>query len=251
MSVDSELNYRLFIHRETDFERTTYQEEISNYKAVQSGDTETVLEEFREERKSFMDGKGLLSNDPVRNVIYHFVVSVSIISRLCIEGGLNIDTSYTMADIYIRKADSCTEVEPVLDLFEEMLVDYSKRMKQIKKSKVVSIHIRRCVDYIYDHLHEKLTVKELAGHLNLNPSYLSKLFVKETGENIGDFILSAKVKTAENMLRFSDFSYLEIASALGFASQSHFINVFKKHTGITPRAYKKLYYNKSDIDLKN
>ena len=95
---------------------------------------------------------------------------------------------------------------------------------------------------IYEHLHEELTLTLLADHVGLNPSYLSKLFSKEKGMSIKSFIIQAKVSTAENLLRYSDFSCLEISLALGFSSQSAFISVFKKINGITPKKFRELHY---------
>ena len=97
-------------------------------------------------------------------------------------------------------------------------------------------------------MHEKITVATLADYLNLNPTYLSKLFTKETGMNIGDFILKTKITTAQNMLKFSDFSCLDISTTLGFSSQSYFISTFKKITGQTPKEYRNHHYNSSMLD---
>ena len=67
-------------------------------------------------------------------------------------------------------------------------------------------------------------------------------FLKETGITIKDFITDAKIRTAENMLRYSDFSYSDISHTLGFSSQSAFISVFKKANGITPKKYREQHY---------
>jgi len=167
---------------------------------------------------------------------------VALTSRICVEGGMSHDTAYTLSDIYIQRGDKCTTCEQILDVFEEMQVDFAKRMRDLKKNNVNSIHIRKCIDYIYEHLHEKLTTRELADYLGLNTSYLSKLFAKETGTNIKDFITCAKVNTAQNMLKNSEFSYLDIALALGFSTQSSFISIFKKQTGMTPKEYRNTHY---------
>ena len=127
-------------------------------------------------------------------------------------------------------------------LLGEMQIDFAVRMKELKKENVISLHVRKCIDYIYDNLHKNLSIKDIAELFNLNPSYLSKLFLKETGTTIKDFVINAKIQTAKNMLKYSEFSYLDISLALGFSSQSAFISVFKKVTGITPKKYKEEYY---------
>ena len=102
--------------------------------------------------------------------------------------------------------------------------------------------MRRCIDYIYDHLHDELTLSVLSEYVGLNQSYLSKLFSKETGMSIKAFVIREKVRTAENLLKNSDFSCLDISLALGFSSQSAFISTFKKQIGMTPKKYRESHY---------
>lgn len=256
INTNKDLNYRLFLQEESGFTRTPFHSEFEKYMVIQAGDVEKVRENFTKIRPNFMKGKGKLSEDPVRNIMYHFVTAVALTSRICVEGGLSHDTAYTLSDIYIQKADKCKSPEAIIDMFEEMQVDFASRMRDLKKEKATSLHVRKCIDYIYEHLHEKLSLKLLADHFHLNASYLSKLFRKETGVTFKGFVTEAKVKTAENMLKNSDYSYSDIALVLGFSSQSAFINVFRMSRGITPRKYREAYYKnnigwKSDENEKN
>ncbi|MBE5894476.1 MAG: helix-turn-helix domain-containing protein [Lachnospiraceae bacterium] len=249
MNTNKDLNYRLYLQELDGFIRTPFHSEFEKYMVIQSGDVEKVKENFAKIRPDFMKGKGKLSEDPVRNIMYHFVTAVALTSRICVEGGLSHDAAYTLSDIYIQKADKCKSPELIIDMFEEMQVDFASRMRDLKKDKVTSLHVRKCIDYIYEHLQEKLSLKFLADRFHLNASYLSKLFQKETGVSFKDFVTEAKVSTAENMLKYSDHSHSDIALALGFSSQSAFISVFKKSRGITPQKYREKYY-RNDIGQK-
>ncbi len=242
LNTNRDLNYRLYVQKTDGFIRTPFHKEFEKYMLIQSGNVEKVKSNFTEIRNNFQEGKGTLSDDPVRNLMYHFVVAVALISRVCVEGGLAHDVAYTLSDIYIQRADKCKDCEQLLDIFEEMRIDFAERMRDLKKDKVISLHVRKCIDYIYDHLHEDLSIKVLAEFTGLNSSYLSKLFQKETGRTIKDFIIHAKVTTAENLLKYSEFSYLDISLALGFSSQSAFISVFKKINGTTPKKYREEHY---------
>lgn len=242
MNTNKDLNYHLYVQKMEGFRRTPFHSEFEKYMVIQSGNVEEVRKNFAKIRPDFMNGKGKLSEDPVRNVMYHFVTSVALTSRICVEGGLSHDEAYTLSDIYIQRADKCTSCEQIINIFEEMQVDFASRMRELKKTNATSIHIRKCIDYIYEHLHEKLTISELADYSKLNASYLSKLFLKETGVSVKNFITNAKVNTAQNMLKHSDFTYLDISLALGFSTQSAFISVFKKNVGMTPKQYREKNY---------
>lgn len=247
MNTGKELNYRLYVQKMNGFTRSSFNWEMSRYIAIQQGDVETVRDGFEKTREKFTEGKGQLSDDPVRNLRYHLIVSVAVIARVCVEGGMSHDEAYTLGDIYIRRADVCSDCEEMLDIFAEMRVDYAQRMHDLRKNNVISLHIRKCIDYIYDHLHEDLSVKTLAKTVGLAPSYLSKLFAKETGTTIKHFVIRAKIDTAENLLKYSEHSSSEISFALGFSSQSAFISVFKKENGMTPKQYRDRYSAEPDV----
>lgn len=241
MNTERDLNYRLYIQREENFSRTSYSQEFERYNDVSSGDINKVKQNFTAVKKNFYEGKGTLSDDPVTNVRYHVIIATALVSRACINGGMNHDVAYTLSDIYIRRADKCNNADELIDILGEMQIDFAERMRKLKKQNIISIHIRKCIDYIYDHLHEKLTVKSVAEYLNINESYLSKLFVKETGRGFREFIIDAKISASKNMLIYSEFSQLDISLSLGFSSQSAFINVFRKATGQTPAKFREMY----------
>ena len=245
MSTNRDLNYRLYKQKESGFIRTAFQSEFERYAVISSGNVEGVRKNIALIRKNFFDGKGELSDNPVRNVMYHFVVSVAMVSRVCVESGMNHDVAYTLSDIYIKRGDKITTIEGLLDLLEEMQVDFAGRMRELKKEKVYSIHIRKSVDYIQEHLEEKLSVKEIAAYVGLSSDYYAKLFYKEMGVTVKDYVTEAKISTAANMLIYSDHSYMDIALTLGFSSQCAFISVFKKCRGITPKEYRNLHYKKN------
>lgn len=246
MKTDKELNYRLYTQREEAFIRSNIKSEFSRYNDIKYGNVENVKNNISYIKEHFYDGKGTLSNDPLRNNIYHFIVSAGIIARVCIDAGMAHDESYTLSDIYIRKADSLKEPEKIIDLLCEMQLDYASRMRNLKKDSAISIHIRNAIDYIYEHLHEPLTMKKLADNAGLDSSYFSKLFFKETGTTTKEYIILAKLKTAENMLLYSEHNLSEISLALGFSSQSAFTTAFKKYNGITPGNFKR-YHNYKNI----
>lgn len=244
MDTRKDLNYRLFLQKESGFTRTSFKTEFEKYKDIQNGNINKVKENFKNIRKNFYEGKGVLSDNPVNNIRYHMIISTAIIARICVEGGLKHDEAYTLSDIYIQKADKLNSFESILNLFEEMHIDFATHMNELKKESAISIHVRKSIDYIYEHLHEKITIDSLATYIGLNSSYLSKLFSNEMGISIHEFITETRISTAKNMLQYSDFSFIDIAIALGFSSQSAFISVFKSKVGITPKQYRNVSYQK-------
>jgi len=170
MNTNRDLSYQLYLHKVEGFERTSYSKEHERYADVREGRTEQIKKNMAEVRKDFLKGKGVLSKDPIRNIRYHIIVAVAMVSRNCIDGGMPHDAAYTLADIYIQRADVCNDTEKLIDLLEEMQLDYASRMRTIKKDMAISIHIRRAIDYIYDNLDKKLTVNELSELMGIPAS---------------------------------------------------------------------------------
>lgn len=182
--------------------------------------------------------KRILSKNILKNATYHFVLLVSAISDACMDSGMGQTEACTLSDIYILKAEDCQTADAIYKLYEEMCLDFAKRMQKIRKETVISLHIRKCIDYIYENTATDLSVKALAETMKLNPTYLLRLFRKEVGISLKQFVKKARVDIAENLLLYSDLSYLVISTSLGFSSQSSFIAVFKKITGVTPKVYR-------------
>lgn len=217
-------------------------EEYSFYHAVKSGDMESVRKNCRQKRFSASDGMGTLSANPVTNIKYHFVIAAAMMARHCIDSGMEHDLSFRLSDFYIQKLDSLQTAEEVAALHDDMSLDYTNRMHQLQKERIISKAIVTCTEYIYNHLHDRITVDILAGEAGLSPSYLSRLFKKEMGMSVSGFIREKKIERAQNLLKYSDFSLIEIANYLAFSSQSHFIQTFEKQVGVTPKKYRDRFY---------
>ncbi|MBP7177111.1 MAG: AraC family transcriptional regulator [Thermoclostridium sp.] len=249
MNTNRELSYREFIMRENDAFHAPYDSEFAFYIAVKNGEVNKVLQMCGNE---FSDkgGFGKLSDNPLQNMKYHFVVTAALIARHCIEGRMEHETAYSLSDVYIQKADRCTSIAQVSQLHKVMSLDYTQRMKQIQKKQIFSRQIVKCVDYIYNNLHKRILITELAQYTGLNPSYLSRLFKKQTGVTITEYIQNKKIETARNMLQFSSYLPSQIASILAFPSQSYFIEVFRKKIGMTPKKYQDICFRETGLNEK-
>jgi len=244
MSMNKELNTLLFLRREEQHSHEDYSQEYGFYDVIAAGNMEEVKKLLVNPENITMYERpefGRLSEDFLRNIRYHFVVATALITRLCVENGLDRELAYTLSDLYINKMDKEKKAEKILSLYNELLLDFTKKMAELPKQKVYSMQIIKAMEYIYKHRNERLTVQAVADHLHINRSYLSSLFMKETGTGISDFIRAEKIKAAANMLKFSEYSYGDIAEYFGFASQSHFIQCFKKQTGLSPKEYRAKY----------
>lgn len=236
--------YREYVNRENLLLHAPYEPEMDFYSLVATG-KEAKVKQYLEHDFLKKEGLGVLSDNTLHNGIYHFVITAALIARECIKAGLPMEESYSLSDFYIQKADRLTSLASITKLHDDMVLAYTRKMHKLKKSNVYSRATLKCMDYIYSNLHMRITLDILASHVKLSPSYLSKLFKKETGHTISEYVSIQKIETAENMLLYSDYTAAEIAEILAFPSQSYFTECFRKRVGTTPSKYKKMIKNKA------
>ncbi len=239
MNIDKKLSHIEFLNREYNVSHLSYEREMAFFLSIKDGDTERAQELFKPFNCEEM---GRLSDDELRNLKYHLIITVAFITRYCIEGGMEMEAAYNLSDIYVRSIDKCRTADEVNLLHREVVADYAQRMHILKKKNPYPRAVTICLDYIYDNLHTKITLDKLAEITSLSEGYLSKLFHREVGLTVSEYIIRKRVEAAQNMLKFSEYSCIEISDYLCFSSESHFIQVFKKHTGYTPKSYREKFY---------
>ena len=233
------LYYQQFLRRENCTRHHKYDEELHMYNMIRDGNMDAVAVS----KNLFLSElTGHLSDTPLKNFKYLFIASITLTTRFSIEGGMDEEDAYTASDLYIQRVDSCQDVDSIIQLYEDMISFFTSQMSEIHKRPLYSKPILTCMDYIYYHLHEKLSIETLAAKVNLNPNYLSGLFKKETEMTISQYITDRRMQAAKNMLLYSDTPTADIASILAFNSQSHFIQVFKKSFGMTPKKYRERFF---------
>ena len=228
--------YREYINRENMIIHAPYEPEMEFYSYVKNGDMEKIKTYLKRDF-THIQGLGKLSDNEIRNFRYHFIITAAMISRSCIDAGLSLEQAYSLSDYYIQKVDRINSLKEIDSLHKDMVVAYTKLMKKTRASSVYSKPIVQCINYIYAHLHMRITLEHLAKEVSLSPAYLSRLFKKEMGMSVSAYIALQKLETAKNMLRYSDYSPAQIASILGYPSQSYFTECFRKATGTTPKRF--------------
>lgn len=236
MNTNEKLVYRHYLDRENGILRNSYSAELDFYDFISSGDTENLKKRLQTPL-SEVQGLGSLSDNSLQNIKYHFVITTSMVARYCIEKGLPMTEAYDLSDYYIRSCDEAPSAKEINRLHREMCLEYCDRMNELMH-KSVSGSVSAAIDYIYDNLHTRIHITDVANSVSLSPAYLSRLFKSETGITLTDYIRQKKIQAAKGMLQHSSFTPAEISDILAFPGQSYFTEVFRKETGLTPLKYK-------------
>ena len=98
--------------------------------------------------------------------------------------------------------------------------------------------MQSAIAYVIEH-YDTITAQSTADYCHLSYNYFSHIFKKETGVECKDFLMTVRIKEAKKLLLLTDKDVTNIAQDTGFATSSHFAAAFKKHTGVTPLAFRK------------
>ena len=98
--------------------------------------------------------------------------------------------------------------------------------------------IDKVIKYIKNHPSENPSREKLAEIVHLNPDYLSRLFRKQTGATLSDYITATKMETAKRLLLESHQNIGRIAADLGYTNFSYFSKKFREHTGVSPMEFR-------------
>ncbi len=98
--------------------------------------------------------------------------------------------------------------------------------------------IKDAIGYIYAHLHEAISMKQVADQLHLNASYFSVLFKEQTGVTFSDYLTRRRLQRAKELLVTTSMPIWEIAEKVGYQTAKYFVKVFKDSEGISPGQYR-------------
>ena len=98
--------------------------------------------------------------------------------------------------------------------------------------------IRKVEDHVREHLEEDMSVETLAALVELSPFHFSRVFKQATGMSPLQFVTRERITQAQQLIRETSRSLIEIALEVGYTSPSHFAQVFRRVVGVTPTEFR-------------
>jgi len=106
---------------------------------------------------------------------------------------------------------------------------------EFKHKGLTHTQLQQVLDYIHAHLDRDLSLAELAEVINISPTYFASLFKQAIEVSPHQYVVQQRVERAKLMLSKTDLAIADIALQVGFSSQSHLNQQFKRLTGMTPK----------------
>ena len=105
------------------------------------------------------------------------------------------------------------------------------------------------LDYIDNRLYKKISIDELSDYFHYNKDYIMRLFKREIGFTITNYINKKRIYNSLNSFKNHDLSILNISIKYGFYSQEYFCEIFHRIVGVAPSIYYKFVNNRFLVSL--
>ncbi|MDO4483751.1 MAG: AraC family transcriptional regulator [Clostridia bacterium] len=146
----------------------------------------------------------------------------------------NVSESITFASHV--QVFACTSSQQLCSLLHSLLPSLLQLPDTADDGK--NADVRTVILYLQQHYADRITLEMLAGMINLDKSYLCRLFKRETGESILQFLTRIRLEKAASLLRKGSASAKDISSLVEFDDPFYFNRLFKKQYGMTPGEYR-------------
>ncbi len=203
--------------------------------AIKDGDLFSCLQALN---RRFPGSLGRMSDNPVQQQKYVFVILLYVFTHAAVQGGLKEEFALRLSDHYCRRLDALKSVKDIVALETTAAKDFCEQVRKIKEMPRYSREVSVCYNYILQHLYEPIRVQDLESVAHMNRKNLTIHFKKETGMTIPSLIMKKRLEEARYLLETSDISLSGLSSLLCFSSQSHFSKRFGEYYGMTPKQYR-------------
>lgn len=140
-----------------------------------------------------------------------------------------------------KKAANLTQLKDGIKDWVTSLVD---KLKEMESSH--SDPIYKAKEWIQNNLSEGITIKKVADHVYLNPTYLCEYFKAQTGETVLNYVTKTRLKKAMELLEKTDLKIYNVSVRVGYQDTKYFGRLFKQWTSQSPSQYREKYHNLSE-----
>lgn len=177
------------------------------------------------------------NSDPLRNMKNYTIILNTLLRKAAEQGlvhPLHIDH---LSSNVARQIENIASLEEGQKLQKEMVIKYCLLVKN-HSMKNYSLLVQKVLTRIDLDLTADLSLKSQAKLLNINASYLSTLFKKETGQTLTDYVNKRRIEYACSLLKSTNLQIQTVAQQCGILDVNYFTKIFKKYKSQTPKEYR-------------
>ncbi len=128
-------------------------------------------------------------------------------------------------------------VDSLMNMIRWQIYIISRTIDYVNEVEQSNSIVSKAKNFVHEHYMEEISRTEVAASVFLTPEYMAKMFKKETGISLKQYINDYRITKAKELLASPDVRISDVAAEVGFDNFSYFSTVFKKTTGYTPNEY--------------
>jgi AraC-like DNA-binding protein len=202
--------------------------------ALREGDTEKGKKTLNE----ILAALFLASSNNFGYIQYRSIELAILLSRIGINSGFSLKTLLESDSRNLSAIQKAKNIEEIAVVLGRIVDDLAGQVHCYQKMQHAS-SLRKAERYIQENFSRKISLEEIAGVSGFSAPYFSTIFKRETGENLSTYLSRLRVEKASALLVSTNLPLNTIANTCGFEDQSWFSKIFKTHTGMSPRRYRK------------
>ena len=217
------------------------------------------LSQTLEEQKKLLISNISIGNMPAARTLMHTILKelepVSPEARIAVVKNI-LSTLLAV----LEETDCASNVKPLLQMAElnsaadsETLTKWIDRTFDrisLSSQQVEGLGhdlVQRALQYVQEHIYMDISQENTANHLYVSPSYLSRIFRKQTGESYVQHVTRLKMEKAIELLKDPQYRAYQVGEMLGYNTPKYFAKLFQAYTGMTPTAYRKKVLHMSEV----
>lgn len=140
---------------------------------------------------------------------------------------------------FLLRLARCGKIREMDALFQEMFTVISNSQGDYEEKMGVAGRLDEVREFVAENYRDpNMTLKALGDEFGVSPNYLGRLFKKDTGQSVAEYINEVRLEQVLKELKETDDSAKDIAERNGFISNNYFYTYFKKKVGVTPQVYR-------------
>ena len=180
--------------------------------------------------------------DPVRNIKNYSIIVNTLLRKAAEQGGVHPLYIDGISSDFAKRIERIRSVDEGVNMHHEMIDKYCALVKK-HSMKNYSPLVQKVITLVDFDITSDLSLSRQAEMLNVNASYLSTLFKKETGITLTEYVSKKRIEQAAFLLTSTNLQIQTVAQNCGIYDVNYFTKLFKKHTGKTPKEYRESTIN--------
>ncbi len=151
-----------------------------------------------------------------------------------------VEKADTFMQTFNEYADDCNSFPELFSHLSKTILDSVMQIIDDQKQEITK-PIRMAKQMMENEYMNPITVEDVSAKVGFSASHFSTMFKKETGVTFLEYLSGVRMRKAKEMLKESNKNIATICEEVGYSDVKYFTKSFRKHTGLKPNEYRKLY----------